>query len=115
MDKDIIGYLATTASVIGYGSQFIHTIRNKSVSGLSLNRTIMDSFSLLLWVAYSVRLEDIPLLTATSCELFVSLFVCVLILRQKKTQRIYDAKTISSESFNSNDCVIDIPERRNSI
>ena len=84
----ILGYGATSASIIAYASQFVHTIKTKSISGLSLNRTVLDTLSLALWVGYAARLEDIPLLTATSCELFMSLCVCILILRANRNKRV---------------------------
>ena len=84
----ILGYGATSASIIAYASQFVHTIKTKSISGLSLNRTVLDTLSLALWVGYAARLEDIPLLTATSCELFMSLCVCILILRATRNKRV---------------------------
>jgi len=84
----ILGYGATSASIIAYASQFIHTIKTKSISGLSLNRTVLDTLSLALWVGYAARLEDIPLLTATSCELFMSLCVCILILKANRNKTI---------------------------
>lgn len=116
----IIGYLATSASVFGYVSQFVHTIKTKTISGLSLNRTVLDTVSLVLWVGYAARTEDIPLLTATSCELLMSLSVCVLILKEhrKKTNIVASDKssTASSRSNSSDDYIINVKsERRNSI
>jgi uncharacterized protein with PQ loop repeat len=84
----ILGYGATSASIIAYASQFVHTIKTKSISGLSLNRTVLDTVSLVLWVGYAARLEDIPLLTATSCELFMSLCVCILILKANRNKTV---------------------------
>ena len=81
MATDIIGYSAASISVIAFGTQFLHTIRCGSVEGLSLGRTIFDTVSLVLWVAYATRVEDIPLLIATGCELILSLCVCAIILR----------------------------------
>ena len=81
MATEIIGYSAASISVIAFGAQFIHTLRCGSVEGLSLGRTVFDTVSLVLWVAYATRVEDIPLLIATGCELILCLCVCAIILR----------------------------------
>jgi len=83
MSTDIIGYSAASVSVIAFGAQFFHTLRCGSVEGLSLGRTIFDTVSLVLWVAYATRVEDIPLLIATSCELVMCICVAALIVKNK--------------------------------
>jgi hypothetical protein len=83
MDNNIIGYVAATTSVLAFGTQFVHTIRSGTTAGLSFPRTILDSVSLLLWVVYATRIEDLPLLIATSFEFVTSLCVCVLIIRNR--------------------------------
>jgi hypothetical protein len=87
MSTSIIGYSAASISVIAFGAQFVHTLRCESVEGISVGRTLFDAMSLVLWVAYATRVEDIPLLIATGCELFMSVCVCVIILRHY-TQKI---------------------------
>lgn len=79
--NSIIGYSAASVSIVAFGSQFYHTVRSQTVEGLSLSRSVFDTISLLLWVAYATRIDDIPLLIATSCELVMSLSVCVAIVR----------------------------------
>jgi len=81
MSTTIIGYSAASVSMIAFGTQFVHTIRCGSIEGISVGRTVLDTMSLVLWVAYATRVEDIPLLIATGCELFLSLCVCAIILK----------------------------------
>jgi uncharacterized protein with PQ loop repeat len=83
MDNSIIGYAAATTSVVAFGTQFVHTIRSGTMVGLSLPRTVLDSVSLLLWVVYATRIEDHPLLIATSFEFLTSLCICVIIVRNR--------------------------------
>lgn len=83
MDNSIIGYAAATTSVIAFGTQFVHTLRSGTTAGLSLPRTVLDSVSLLLWVVYATRIEDHPLLIATSFEFLTSLCICVIIVRNR--------------------------------
>lgn len=83
MENSIIGYAAATTSVVAFGIQFVHTIRSGTTAGLSLPRSVLDSVSLLLWVVYATRIEDHPLLIATSFEFLTSLCVCVIIVRNR--------------------------------
>ena len=79
-ESQIIGYTASTTTLIAFSLQFVHTVRCGTVEGISLYRTAADSISLAIWVLYATRTEDYPLLIASSCELFLSLCVGLLIL-----------------------------------
>ena len=81
--NQLIGYTASGTTIVAYGLQFFHILRCGTVEGISLPRTLLDTASLALWVLYATRIEDIPLLIATSCELFVSLCVASIILRHR--------------------------------
>ena len=81
MESRIVGFVATSTSIVAFSSQFIHTLQSKNTEGVSLYRTVFDSVSLFLWVYYAARGEDNPLLIATSCEAFTCLCVCLVILR----------------------------------
>jgi uncharacterized protein with PQ loop repeat len=80
MDLQIIGYTASSATILAFGFQFIHTVRCGSIEGISLPRTFADSISLAIWVLYATRTEDYPLLIASSCELFLSLCVGLIVM-----------------------------------
>ena len=80
-ESQIIGYIASTTTIIAFSLQFVHTVRCGTVEGISLYRTVADSISLAIWVLYATRTEDYPLLIASSCELFLSLGVGLLILK----------------------------------
>jgi len=79
--NEIIGYVASSTTMVAFGLQFIHTVRCGTIEGLSPSRTVLDTLSLSFWVVYATRTEDFPLLIATSCELFLSVCVCALILK----------------------------------
>lgn len=83
LTNQLIGYTASGTTVVAYGLQFFHIIRCGTVEGISLPRTLLDTASLALWVLYATRIEDIPLLIATSCELLVSLCVASVVLRHQ--------------------------------
>lgn len=84
MNNLILGYVASSTSLLAFGSQFMHTIRTKTTDGLSIQRTIFDSLSLALWVAYATRVEDIPLLIAVALELAASLGLIGAIVWNKR-------------------------------
>lgn len=88
METTIVGFAATSSSVIAFGSQFVHTLKSKTTNGLSLYRTIFDVISLGLWVYYAARVEDNPLLIATALELFTSTCVCILILKESRSSAV---------------------------
>lgn len=79
-ENQIIGYTASGTTMVAFGLQFFHTVRCGTVEGISPYRTAADSISLAIWVLYATRTEDYPLLIASSCELFLSLCVGLLIL-----------------------------------
>ena len=118
MENNIIGFLATSASVIAFGSQFVYTLKTKTTAGISIYRTVMDVASLALWIAYAARLEDLPLLIATSCELTTSVALLLVILYRRKHQfTLVKDFTPPQTPPNSEDfSIIEVrPERRNSI
>jgi uncharacterized protein with PQ loop repeat len=81
MDLQIIGYTASTTTILAFALQFFHTVRCGTVEGISLPRTAADSISLGIWVLYATRTEDYPLLIASSCELFLSLCVGLIVMK----------------------------------
>jgi len=118
MELNVIGYLATSTSIIAFGSQFVHTIKTKSTEGLSLYRTVLDVVSLALWLSYAARSEDIPLLIATGCELVTSLCVCVLIFKNRSAifVSVKDYTPPPSPPSEPKSVIIEVaPERRNSV
>ena len=122
MENSIIGYAAATTSVFAFGIQFVHTLRSGTTLGLSFSRTVLDSLSLLLWVVYATRIEDLPLLIATAFEFITSLCVCVLIVRDRYQVWFFLEKDtlVTSQKDTPESIVIHVSpirliERRNSI
>jgi len=93
----IIGYVAASTTIVAFGSQFVHTVRSNTIEGVSLSRSVLDTVSLALWVLYATRIDDNPLLIATGCELFLSLCVCLLLMKHRlvKGRSIYNCTTIT--------------------
>lgn len=113
----IIGYVASSASVIAFSSQLHHTLKTRTTAGLSVRRTMFDVISLALWIYYAARVEDIPLLIATAVELFASVCVCIVIFKNQSWTMvaIKDFTPPPSPPAELKSIIIDGPERRNSI
>jgi uncharacterized protein with PQ loop repeat len=113
----IIGYVASSASVIAFSSQLHHTIKTRTTLGLSLRRTIFDVVSLALWIYYAARVEDIPLLIATTVELFASACVCIVLLKNRNWTlvAVKDFTPPPSPPAELKSIVIERFERRNSV
>ena len=111
--NQLIGYTASGTTIVAYGLQFFHILRCGTVEGISLPRTLLDTASLALWVLYATRIEDVPLLIATSCELLVSLCVASVVLRhrwqQQKPRQLFIADWTSKHSTEV--CVIYVQPR----
>jgi uncharacterized protein with PQ loop repeat len=119
MENTVIGFLATSTSVLAFSSQFVFTLKSKTTTGISLYRTVLDVVSLALWIAYATRLEDIPLLIATSCEITTSLGLLVLIVVYNKNSRftaVTDFTPPSTPPNTEDFTIVEIkPGRRNSV
>jgi uncharacterized protein with PQ loop repeat len=114
MATHIIGYTASGVTIVAYGLQFLHTVQCGTIEGISLPRTLLDTASLSIWVFYATRTEDIPLLIATSCELFLSFCICFLVIKHAYTKKscIKPPAILDTEAPH---IVIPISSRRNSI
>lgn len=113
----LIGYVASSASVIAFSSQLHHTLTTQTTAGVSLYRTFFDIGSLALWIYYAARVEDIPLLIATAFELLASVCVFVVILNHRKLGliRVKDFTPPPSPPAELKSILIERLERRNSV
>jgi MtN3 and saliva related transmembrane protein len=87
METNIIGYIATSTSILGFGSQVFHTIQTKTTAGMSPYRTVFDTLSLALWVYYAAKVNDNPLLIAVTFECVLSGVILVFLVKHR-TKRI---------------------------
>ena len=115
MENAAIGFVAASASVCAYGSQFFYTMKNKTTAGLSINRSALDVISLVFWIAYAARSEDIPLLIATSFELTTGLAVLILVIKSRYKPTVKDFTPPSSTENSEDHVAIDVRSRRFSI
>jgi uncharacterized protein with PQ loop repeat len=117
METHVIGYIATSTSVIGFGSQVFHIIHTKSTAGLSLYRTVFDTLSLGLWVYYAARVNDNPLLIATAFECFLSAIIFGFLMKHRRhSVAVKDYTPPPSPPSDPGSMMIEVRvDRRNSI
>jgi uncharacterized protein with PQ loop repeat len=84
-DKDlrIIPYTATSLSIVGRFIFMFLLYKNKSTNSLSLLFCILSIFSSSMWVYYSLKLNDIPMILRSSTELSLLTLSSFYIIRNK--------------------------------
>lgn len=79
----IIPYTATSISVIGRFIFMYLLYKNKSTNTFSLIFCILSIFSSGLWIYYSNKLNDIPMIVRSSIELSLLTISSLYIIRNK--------------------------------
>jgi uncharacterized protein with PQ loop repeat len=79
----IIPYTATSLSVIGRFIFMFLLYRNKSTNSLSLLFCILSIISSGMWVYYSVKLNDLPMILRSSIEITLLTISSIYIVRNK--------------------------------
>lgn len=82
-DLKIIPYTATSLSVIGRFIFMFLLYRNKSTNSLSLLFCILSIISSGMWVYYSVKLNDLPMILRSSTEITLLTISSIYIVRNK--------------------------------
>ena len=82
-DLKIIPYTATSLSVIGRFIFMFLLYRNKSTNSLSLLFCILSIISSGMWVYYSVKLNDLPMILRSSIEITLLTISSIYIVRNK--------------------------------
>jgi uncharacterized protein with PQ loop repeat len=117
METIIIGYIATSTSILGFGSQVFHTLQTKTTAGMSPYRTVFDTLSLGLWVYYAAKVNDNPLLIATTFECFLSGIILICLMKnRRRCSTVKDYTPPPSPSSDPGSLCIEVRvDRRNSI
>lgn len=79
----VIPYTATSLSVVGRFIFMFLLYRNKSTNSLSLLFCILSIISSGMWIYYSARLNDLPMILRSSIELTLLSASSVYIIRNK--------------------------------
>ena len=82
-DLKIIPYTATSLSVVGRFIFMFALYRNKSTNSLSLLFCILSIISSGMWVYYSVKSNDTPMILRSSTEITLLTISSIYIIRNK--------------------------------
>ena len=79
----IVPYTATSLSIVGRFIFMFLLYKNKSTNSLSLLFCILSIFSSSMWIYYSIKLEDTPMILRSSTELLLLSLSSIYIVRNK--------------------------------
>ena len=82
-DLKIIPYTATSLSVVGRFIFMFLLYRNKSTNSLSLVFCILSICSSSMWIYYSIKVDDLPMIVRSSIEITLLSLSCMYIIRNK--------------------------------
>jgi lipid-A-disaccharide synthase-like uncharacterized protein len=82
-DLKIIPYTATSLSVVGRFIFMFLLYKNKSTNSLSLLFCILNIFSSSMWIYYSVKNNDTPMVLRSSTEISLLTLSSIYIIRNK--------------------------------
>ena len=88
MDNDLkyLPYTATSISVIGRFIFMFLLYKNKSTNSLSLLFCILNIFSSSMWIYYSVKNKDNPMIIRSSTEISLLTISSIYIIKNKLNQ-----------------------------
>jgi lipid-A-disaccharide synthase-like uncharacterized protein len=92
----IIPYTATSLSVVGRFIFMFLLYKNKSTNSLSLLFCILSIFSSGMWIYYSVRSNDTPMIVRSSFEISLLTFSAIYIIYNKVRQYYTDLRILPS-------------------
>jgi MtN3 and saliva related transmembrane protein len=73
-----IGLLAAICTTIAFLAQVIKTVRTKQTGDLSLLMYIILTAGLFLWLTYGLIIKNLPIISANSVSLVLSITVLIL-------------------------------------
>jgi MtN3 and saliva related transmembrane protein len=75
----IIGLLAGICTTLAFLPQVIKTWRSRSTKDISLGMFLLLVLGLVLWLAYGLLLNDLPIILANGCTLLLA--GCILVFK----------------------------------
>ncbi|HYE22028.1 MAG TPA: SemiSWEET transporter [Verrucomicrobiae bacterium] len=78
-----IGYLAAAATTIAFIPQAWQTIKTRDTKGISLGMYLVFTFGVLMWLTYGILIKDIPVISANTITLILSVIILVYKLKYK--------------------------------
>jgi MtN3 and saliva related transmembrane protein len=79
----IIGLVAAFCTTISFLPQAIKTIQTKDTSGISLSMYSLFTFGTILWFAYGIMSNSVPVYLANGITLILALIILIYKVRYK--------------------------------
>ena len=89
---DVIGTIAATLTTGSFGLQAMHTLKSRDVSGISLGMYVVYVFGVVLWVAYGVMLNAVPMISSQVITLTFASIILVMKIRDLNQARPFGAE-----------------------
>ena len=80
---DVLGMIAGTLTTIAFIPQVVKTWRSKSTHDISYGMFILFSLGLLLWLAYGIVIDAMPIIVSNLVTLVLALVILGLKFRYK--------------------------------
>jgi MtN3 and saliva related transmembrane protein len=80
---DVLGMIAGTLTTIAFVPQVVKTWRSKSTHDISYGMFILFSLGLLLWLAYGIVIDAMPIIVSNLVTLVLALVILGLKFRYK--------------------------------
>jgi len=80
---DVLGMIAGSLTTIAFVPQVVKTWRSKSTHDISYGMFILFSLGLLLWLAYGIVIDALPIIVSNSVTLVLALVILGLKFRYK--------------------------------
>jgi len=83
MLPDVLGMIAGSLTTIAFVPQVVKTWRSKSTHDISYGMFILFSLGLLLWLAYGIVIDAMPIIVSNLVTLLLALVILGLKFRYK--------------------------------
>jgi MtN3 and saliva related transmembrane protein len=80
---DLLGMIAGSLTTIAFVPQVVKTWRSKSTHDISYGMFILFSLGLLLWLAYGIVIDALPIIVSNSVTLVLASIILGLKFRYK--------------------------------
>ena len=79
----IAGYLAALATTTSFLPQAFHTIKTKDTRGISLGMYVVYVFGIVMWLIYGIGIKDVPIISANSITVVLTVIILLYKLKYK--------------------------------
>jgi MtN3 and saliva related transmembrane protein len=83
MHSEILGYIAAFLTTAAFLPQTIKTIKSRDTASISLAMYVMFTTGIVLWLAYGILIESMPMIIANIITFVLSATILLLKLTEK--------------------------------